>query len=167
MSALLLFPDDIYSSNSAVPHRYTMPLAPKPPTAIRAARTFARREYGPSPLQLRFTCERSLPSCDTPLQTAFDLTISIAPLPPSITESATNPQCPQIRKPPGEVTRIKRGGYSLEKTLNWPKDTYAQFMVGDPSLQPICFTDSTPRKLYALLLNHFLCYFYLIRRHLI
>lgn len=149
--------------NSAVTHHRTMPPAPKFPSTIRAACIFARKEYGPSPLQLRFSTERSLPARDTPLQTAFDLTTSRAPLPPSITESAIYPQHPKIRKPPGEVTRIKRGGYSLEKTLNWPDDSYARFQVGVSPSRSIYFTDSAPRKLYALLLIHFPLYFYLRR----
>lgn len=106
-----------------------MPPAPKLAIAKREARILARKEYGPAPLQIRYVPERTLPSRNTPLQVAFDLTTSIAPPPPSVGECASLTQESKIPKPRGEVARPKRGGYSLEKTLDWSEDTYAKFQV--------------------------------------
>lgn len=108
-----------------------MPPASKSPTSIREARFFfVRREFGLSPLQIRYGPERSLPSRGTPLQTPFDITTGPTSPPPPIEDSALYPQRVLIPKPPGEVARPARGGYSLAKTLNWPGDTYTRFKVG-------------------------------------
>jgi hypothetical protein len=120
--------------HSEVLRRYPMPPAPKLVTTIREARVFARREYELSPLQIRYAPERSLPSHDTPLQTVFDLASVIAPIPPPICESGSQMSPPKIPKPSGEVSRLARGGYSLETTLNWSKEMYSQFKVTSPPL---------------------------------
>jgi hypothetical protein len=35
----------------------------------------------------------------------------------------------KIRKPPGEVTRLSRGGYSLQKVLGWDPERYKKILV--------------------------------------
>jgi hypothetical protein len=35
----------------------------------------------------------------------------------------------KISKPRGEVTRLSRGGYSLEKTLGWEQKRYREVQV--------------------------------------
>jgi len=108
-----------------------MPSAPRTLTSIREARIFARREYGPAPLQTRFSPERSLPSSDLPLQTVYSETLFLSgpAIPPSLHESASRSQLAKIPKPPGDVSRIARGGYSLSGTLRWDTTTYKAFQV--------------------------------------
>ncbi|TDL24043.1 hypothetical protein BD410DRAFT_703608, partial [Rickenella mellea] len=81
--------------------------------------THVQRCYPPLTLRVRFSPERLMASAPAlTLRRIFDITESTG-------DSGWGPtRSFPIRKPPGEVTRLKRGGYNLKDQVGWSQDIY-------------------------------------------
>lgn len=103
--------------------------------AIRALGSRIHRHFSPLTVRTVFKPERFR----TPSPIDFQMQYSVGPHnskdPPANTLASTSRMYPLVPKPPGEVSRIKRGGYTLQKVLMWDDEEYKNRQVSP------CFTN--------------------------
>ena len=99
---------------------------------MRAPRSHIQRQFNPPMYRVSFTPERVMHDPPAVLRRSWS-GVDIVPAVTTATATESNPSASTttalIPKPEGEVTRLKRGGYSLETTLGWSHERYVEIQV--------------------------------------
>ena len=103
---------------------------PAPP---RPTTTLVRREVSAVALARDFSPEQLLSCPLNPLEVDYEPEESLPqPYSDPTYQSVPYVDRPKIPKPPGDVARLKRGGYNLEQQLAWTHSLYTEVMVRGP-----------------------------------
>ena len=93
-----------------------------------------RRQQGPPVRQDRH-CLRSTPYPSmSRIRVAFNIQVNPSDLSQVADDNTGGPDSALIPKPPGEVTRVNRGGYNLDDTLGWAPEILDGLKVGPKML---------------------------------